>query len=237
MGGRGVVHRRGGYAPSGQGKCFYDLQINRSLVYPHPEIDSFIGQVAARLGERFEPAKEVRGVTILESRALLAAIKTKRQHIDRNILAEAEADLKNEMQLNNLGRGPIEVDVDSNKPLGLFGRHRDVLALRLRHDLRLGADRGAVETYIDVTAGHVGRGELETRAKPLEPHIKIGTVKTHLLSVEQRTAMAADPIGFVNQPMDDASDWERLVQLREGPIYAPDHVALNGIKIAVEARD
>jgi hypothetical protein len=222
---RGNGHGRRGHARFG-------LSIVRTLVEPNIEVARLVRDIGDTLGQAFEADKNEKGVALLESRAILHAIKDRRGSVDRRMLAQAEADLVREMRENDLGQTPISVRVHPFRPLKLFGRHRDVLALHLVPDMRLGADRGAIETFVDEY--YPSDTDLAQRAKPLEPHITLGKVKPQFLPSGDLNDFDADPLGYLQMPPSDATQFERLIHLSRERLVVPTEVALNGLRIQVD---
>jgi|GEM_PF-4640736 hypothetical protein len=213
-------------------KSRYGLSIVRLVKNPQTELSDCMEQVSEFLGVAFEPDKGEKGVVLLESRAILGAIKDRRGSVDKRMLCEAEQHLNGEMKINNISQEPIEVRVNRRRPLGMYGRHRDVLAINLAMDIRLGADRGAVEMYVDKF--YPNQKDLKQRAKAFEPHITIGKIKPQFLEDVTLDEMVEDAAIAISMPPLSASPMDKLIARAHGGLVIPDVIALNGLRIAVE---
>jgi hypothetical protein len=217
---------------SRKSRCHYGLSIVRTLVFPHPEITRLIADIKYSLDTAFEPDTGEKGVALLESRAILHAIKDRRGTVDRRMLAETEEKLIAEMQINNLGQTTTDVLVNQRKPLKMLGLHKDVLVISLLPDMRLGADRGAIESFMD--QNFPCDTDLSQRAKRFDPHITLGKVKPQLLDRGNIVEFEADPIGYLDSPPLDATPMDRLIHSAQPGIQIPQEVSLNGLRIKVE---
>ena len=224
--------RRGGNGTNRRDQCRFGLNIVRTLAIPQSTITDLIGEIQGVLGPAFQPDEEEKGVALLESRAILHAIKDRRGSIDRRMLAEAEQMLVAEVRDEDAMQKGIEVDVNARKPLKMFGRHNDVLALNLNSNYQLGRDRGALEVFMDKY--YPCETDLAQRAMPLEPHITLGTIKPQLLPHGSLTDLKEDAFSFINSPPPDASPIDILIHNAHPDLPVPDTVALNGLRIQVE---
>jgi len=224
---------RGGNESHRRNHKRYNLSIVRTLVSPHPEVSTLIEGIQTVLGPAFEADVAEKGVVLLESRAILSAIRDRRGKVDRSMLADTESGLREKMRENDLAQTPIEVRIDKRDPLRMFGRHKDVLALNLVADMRLGADRGAIETFVDTY--YPNETDLKKRAKPLVPHITLGKIKPQLLANGTLADLVEDTYGFLNSPPLDSTPFDRLIYAgAPDSVVVPEFVALNGLRIQVE---
>ncbi len=244
---------RGSFA-SRRNPCRYGLSIVRTLVSPNPEISSLVEGIQEVLDDAFVAHTKEKGITLVESRTVLHSIKDSRGTVDRRMLRDAEAKLNDEMRRNNLGQSPIEVRVNPRKPLRMFGLHNDVLALNFEEDMRLGADRGAIETFVDthyppikmprkvkgkrnINETHETEQKKQTR-KPLEPHVTLGTIKPQLLREGTLADLIENALDFMNKPPLEASPMDLLIHNGSPDrVIVPDYVALNGLRIQVEPHE
>jgi hypothetical protein len=239
MRGAGSTMQRGGAIPNSGSRqeTHYGLRIVRSVKQPQPETARFIGRVTEQFGPAFQPKKSEPderfgglGVTVTESRKVMAAIRTRRGGFDARHVFTVENDLNRRM--TDLGFGDVVMTVDPERPLRMFGRHRDILGINFRRDNRLERERRAIDLYLADVYG-ITENDAQARTKPLKPHVAFGSLVRQCFDQFQWEHIQDDPMDFLESRDRFVTDFDYLMY-RADPIDVPAYVALNGIRISVE---
>lgn len=179
--------------------------VARTLELPQENFEAFLRDT----GSDLQGIATLRSITsthlsLFEVSGIRRAMKV--SHTEPREVAGFSYDLSNKLDVYRAR--PIEVAVDQDKPLKIFGKRNDKLALNLIDDEGLVEERQRIEAIL--------RDRFETEERelpepmPFDPHVTIGHISLKGLSVEAR---------------------EKTYEMLSPGTVIPETIALNGLRV------
>ena len=230
----------------------YECRVARGLDQNQPELGRSLRQFEEATGDFVDYKWDKRGKELGELGVTLAMLEPvlrdvldiPKGAIQREDLTRFEVGLKERMESARYKDRSIPLDAEN--PLGLYGKRKNQLALRLdSQDLRLPGERAMVERYIQNTydrndGGEVTNKFLSKKLQPLDPHITIGEINYDTLNSEETEALQENPTEFMRGQVSDHLDYlgdnfERG-DTAQDILMLPDKVSLNGLQVFCQRR-
>jgi 2'-5' RNA ligase len=247
-------------------KYRYSLRVERQIKHPQPELEKplevlahhtgnlieykKLGELAATVIELDPIVREVfelgpKGRIDKESVQTLEAelrdMPGDKKFLDK-IAEENDEDFRNEIveAMSTSSYGNMDVLIDKFYAFELYGKDRDMLAIPLdvdRKDLRLAAERGAIEEYLKFHY-NITEQQMRKMLKPFDPHITVGRVRYESFDTNNdKDEFRDDPHRYlVNYARERSFEDHEKYALDEQHVVMPDTVCLNGLRIFIEPR-
>lgn len=229
-----------------RGPVHYECRVVRDVVPNQPGLVTPLGILALHTSNFVDyrsPNKLSTTLVMLDGILRGILRPDRRGAIPREDIQRLEAGLRND--LTHAQYADYDIPVNPFDPLGLYGRHKDRLAVRLaRRDYRLLADRAVVEAYLQdeyeqINGNPVSRRFIDRHTRRLDPHITIGTVLYENMSVDEVAGFQADPAFFLAQAVRTRVDHleSQLGEVYDRPqVIWPEVASLNGLSVYCQQR-
>lgn len=187
------------------GKPFRTVFVARTLELPQDNFESFLRDTGADL----QGIATLRSITsthlsLFEVSGIRRAMQA--SHTEPREVAGFSYELSS--KLDEYRARPIEVEVDRDRPLKIFGKRNDKLALNLIDDEGLVEERQRIETILRERF-EIPDSEFP-EPMPFDPHVTIGHISLRGLSLDAR---------------------EKTHEMLSPTTVIPESVALNGLRV------
>jgi hypothetical protein len=241
----------------------YNLRVERKVLLPQPELEAPYQSLVDNTSNLVNYRKMGKlSTTVAELDPIIRQVcdVTPRGGIDKEAAQDLEAELRDAVErdyfiehlaenseevgdelydaIKDVYFGDIVVKTDPIATFDLYGKAQNRLAICLDQDVRLGAERGAIETYLQSAYG-IPSPVMKKMLKDFDPHITIGTVRYENFDNQDAIEeFKVDPLAFLaryayRRSRDATLDFDTDTCKA---IIVPDVIALDGLKIGIEER-
>lgn len=228
-------------------EAHYDCRVVRSVDKNQDELARSLRQLKDATGEFVEYKWSKRseelgrlGVTLAKLNPVARDILDipRRGKIRREDWRQFETDLNEHLEPTRFQTHTIALD--SENPLGLYGKNNEHLALRLDpNDSRVAHERKIIDTYLKETYHLPNGGELSDeflngKLLPIDPHITIGKINYMAMGWDKQLALEENPSQFIQNEMTnyvESLTAEKHYYRTPTIATLPETVSLNGLQI------